>query len=131
MTSDDDSKEYEKQSRFWLNLPPLLFDTYQDLVRSYADMDTRAIYIRTFTELLSLTLPMEIEEYDEYKDALEESPLPDDPLMKISFDGYTHWLRTLRLIMRRAGIIGGERVAVATIDDLDDTAMIFDDLQVV
>lgn len=131
MTSEDETKEYEKQSRFWLNLPPLLFDTYQDLVRSYADMDTRAIYIRTFTELLSLTLPREIEEYEEYTEALRECPLPDDPLTKIPFTGYTHWLKTLRLIMRRAGIIGGERSAAAATEDMDDAAMLFDDLQVI
>lgn len=128
MTSEEESKEYEKQSRFWLNLPPLLFDTYQDLVRSYADMDTRAIYIRTFTELLSLTLPKEIGDYEEYTRALGECPLPDDPLAKIPFAGYTYWLKILRLIMRRAGIIGGERSS-GEAPDTDDSVMIFSDLQ--
>lgn len=77
MTDSADAKEeYEPKSRFWLNLPPLLFDTYQDLVRAYADTDTRAIYIITFTEMLSLALPKEIEEYPEYSDSFKKYPLP-------------------------------------------------------
>lgn len=131
MTPEDETPEYEKQSRFWLNLPPLLFDTYQDLIRSYADMDTRAIYIVTFAELLSLALPQEIEEYGEYRAMHERHPLPEDPLEKIPFERYTAWLKALRVIMRRAGIIGGEKVSESVSEDLDDTAMIFDDLQAV
>lgn len=118
---------YEPKSRWWLNLPPLLFDTYQDLVRAYADTDTRAIYIITFTEMLSLALPRDIEDYPEYAAASESYPLSrDDPLKTIPFNHYGGWLRALRAIMRMTGIIGGEKTFS---DESDEIALIFDDLE--
>lgn len=124
---NDGEEDYEPKSRWWLNLPPLLFDTYRDLVRAYADTDTRAIYIVTFSEMLALALPKEIEDYAEYSEAAEKYPLPtDDPLATIPFGHYGGWLRALRSIMRMTGIIGGEK-RLGT--EPDEFAMVFDDLE--
>jgi len=104
----DESTEYELKSKFWMNLPPVLMDTYLDLVRSLADMDTRASYLITFGDALSMVLPKALEDYPEYDAISNRWPLPyGNPLRKISHDHYRAWLKLYERIMRKAGIVGG------------------------
>jgi len=113
-------QEFEPKSKFWMNLPPVLMDTYLDLVRSRADMDTRASYLITFADTLSLTLPQSIEEYDEYKKIVAKYPLDKvDPMLKIPFGIYSSYLKIFESIMRKAGIIGG--INTGKDDDKDET----------
>jgi hypothetical protein len=99
---------FEPKSKFWMNLPPVLMDTYLDLVRSLADMDTRASYLMTFGDALSMVLPKALEDYQEYKGLAERWPLPyEDPLKKISHEHYRRYMKTYESIMRKAGIVGG------------------------
>jgi len=99
---------FELKSKFWMNLPPVLMDTYLDLVRSLADMDTRASYLITFGDTLSMVLPKALEDYAEYRAAASAAPLPyGDPLRKISHEHYRMYQKLYEMIMRKAGIVGG------------------------
>jgi len=108
LSEDEKEQTYELKSKFWMNLPPVLMDTYLDLVRSLADMDTRASYLITFGDALSMTLPKAVEEYPEYAALAKEWPLPyHDPLRKIDHRQYRAWQKLFEKIMRKAGIVGG------------------------
>lgn len=124
-----DEPEGQKQSPFWLNVPPLLFDTYKVFLRTLADADTRTNYIITMCELLSTILPHPIDEYDEFKAVSAEHPLSlDDPLRKIPYASYYKWVKAVQAIMRKARITGG-RLAMQQGAADDDSAMIFDDFE--
>ena len=128
MSDDVPEPQYEKKSKFWLNLPPVMFDTYLDLIRAYADADTRAIYLITFAEMISTALPEDLEDYQEYQDLIKDTPLPaKDPLSKISFEDYGKWLSVFRKVMRKAAMIGGERISAA--EGGNESALVFDDLE--
>jgi len=117
--SDDAAPGFELKSKFWMNIPPMLMDTYLDLVRSLADMDTRASYLITFGDALSMALPKAIEEYKEHSETAKKYPLPyGDPLRKIPHDRYRAWLKMYESIMRKAGIVGGVNTGA---DDEEDS----------
>jgi len=119
----------EKKSRFWINAPPILFDTFIDLLRAQAEADTRAIYVITFVDALDLLLPQGIEEYEEYKKLIKERPLTEgDPLEKLPFELFRKWIEALKRIMRTAEIIGGEKIIKA--NEESEIAMLFDELGV-
>jgi len=114
--SDDPPETFELKSKFWMNLPPVLMDTYLDLVRSLADMDTRASYLITFGDTLSMALPQALEDYPEYREISRKWPLPyEDPLRKISHEHYRAYQKLYERIMRKAGIVGG--INTGTDDD--------------
>ena len=101
--------EATTQARVWVNLPPLIFDSLQDLIRRLGVGDCRAIYLITFCRILSMALIKRIEDWTEYQEIQRLHPLPDDPMEVMEFHAFAQWVSTFESIMRASGMIGNGR----------------------
>lgn len=99
------------QAKVWVNLPPMIGDSLQDLIRLFSVGDCRGIYLRTFCRIISMALVKPIEEWTEYKETQSLSPMPDDPMDSMSYADFERWISTFERIMRASGMIGNGRKA--------------------
>lgn len=97
------------QAKVWVNLPPMIGDSLQDLIRLFSVGDCRGIYLRTFCRIVSMALVKPIDEWTEFRETQRISPIPEDPMESMGYADFEQWIATFEKIMRASGMIGNGR----------------------